>query len=443
MLSPHRRDERGLTLIEILITLSVAVVITGIAFPALGGVMARASADADARSAAELAAFATRWDTGTTRIGDGTGADAGYLVAFKDSNGNGTQDGGEATLSRIAGALADLTAPVPGGLTVIDVPDAAYSWVVRIAGEVIYVKAHLNSDSGMTNRIYTYNPATAALTEVEHPATTGVAADWKWSTGGPINATWLYYYNYTDPGDPYELHLVNRTTGADLLVGSNVWSSPSVYDVSPDGTKVTYISATSSSEFGAFVYDIAAATSAPITVSGKSILAPYFLSDSQVLFCARPAEETSWGCKDFYVYTIASGASAAATGTWAALTGSPETQLWDATADYVVFTEDLRKTLKVLNRADGTVETVITAVDVNYIPTSTAVIGSQLYFTTGGAHPDNYVYDIAANTLTAITLDAAAAWDYESMYEAGTSYVGGEVANEDWSVDKAFIFPRP
>lgn len=112
MFQKMRTDERGVTLLELLVTVAVAGVVFGISLPTFQGVF---TASRDAALAVEqlnVAKFRADWENETYSVVAGTGQYAGLLVAFKDVNGNQTLDPGENVVSTIKNVPSPVVSPV-------------------------------------------------------------------------------------------------------------------------------------------------------------------------------------------------------------------------------------------------------------------------------------------------------------------------------------------
>lgn len=100
----HRAADRGLTLIELLVTLAVIILIMALAAPLFSNVLAGAQGSASTAQRQAVSSFMERYGApgGVYTTAPGTGTDDGYLVAYADRNGNGAQDPDEPTLARIS-----------------------------------------------------------------------------------------------------------------------------------------------------------------------------------------------------------------------------------------------------------------------------------------------------------------------------------------------------
>lgn len=119
----HSSNERGLTLIELLVTVALVAVVASIAIPVLLNTVSTAQTKADAASAANTAAFTAQWSSAGYTVSEGTGANAGFLLALDPATG--------AVVARIA--TSEPSAPQPltgliGGYVFVDGVPAAAIW---------------------------------------------------------------------------------------------------------------------------------------------------------------------------------------------------------------------------------------------------------------------------------------------------------------------------
>lgn len=441
---PARSAESGLTLLEVLITLAVVVLIAGIVFPALGGVLERAQADTDARSRDALLGFAARWDNGYTSIDDGTGADAGYVIAYRDTDADGTRDVAEAVLARVAGSTADLTA----AYTYLAGPSAVSSYFDRISADGAWALL-VSYDANAVKTYSAYQLGTATATVIAFPAEWGLSDDLAEVRVTGIDGSWIIGRHSSTQ------FVYNWRTGAvaDLGAGSPIpvtIAHGTVYGVADGATGdlnnpdvvFTYTLATgtrasvpSPAGLGAG-QSLGASSASPLAWLGWRYLPPS--ASGRIYFTAVEYDPDSGAPAQVPAYfNPGSGAAvdmrtlpglSGATG-WVPVVGdTAHAVLRDGSGGYHVYTF-----------ATGTLATVPTS-GLSYLR-ALDLTATGFYFASSDAGDTLWRYDLGTGTRTDVTAslsDGTYPLGHYAIYDLAAGTAVGETGNADWSVDVGF-----
>lgn len=184
------RDERGLTLIELLITISVLAVVSAIALPVINNVVTSSNSNAYNQTVKDAQAFIDRYSKGGVVVYDGLRTLSGYL----DSDGDNQIEAGEKidtfTLDEkyamtVTGSAQEGGSYSNGGVTAANIQVAGGGSTASAGNAAITITAQY---SGLL-QMYTAGATQATAWSTQTP----VYADSSQAQGAPAGT----YYSFT------------------------------------------------------------------------------------------------------------------------------------------------------------------------------------------------------------------------------------------------------
>lgn len=88
-------NHKGLTLVEVLVTIALIAIVAGISIPVFINITSKTEQDASVVDADSKQRFYDQWDRAGYFVVDGTGENAGYTVAIWDENNDQVQQENE------------------------------------------------------------------------------------------------------------------------------------------------------------------------------------------------------------------------------------------------------------------------------------------------------------------------------------------------------------
>jgi prepilin-type N-terminal cleavage/methylation domain-containing protein len=210
----HFKDkDRGLTVIELIITIAVTAAVASIVAPVFHDLVVAEQGKADTRSAAEAVAFTNQWTASGYTVQDGTGTYTGTLVAIDPATGQ--------IFAHIRGNTSGTGSSVPAANT-----------ITLTKGDTVYT---------LTLGTYTVDGQTFNLTGAtdlgplyQGANMNGIQLNFSGDTPSTANNQW--YYQVKKPATGWSANNGLVQSGSDLWSNQGLFNSAGMYQVSAGDT---------------------------------------------------------------------------------------------------------------------------------------------------------------------------------------------------------------